>query len=151
MLHDSEKKTVVTGSNDGELTIESTEGYGNSNGDISAVEGEKIFDSAENIFGKSAVSEGKDIDQNNQVYGYDRNFEEIKKNRDKSATKRTGLSYQDPRVQVQEETGSQRVQVSNGFQEPFLPALSSNGRVSSGQLLEWSLVFYGTGPEEEDN
>ncbi|XP_057306500.1 PC3-like endoprotease variant B [Hydractinia symbiolongicarpus] len=151
MLHDSEKKTVVTGSNDGELSIESTEGYGNNNGDISAVEGERIFDSAENIFGKSAVSEGQDIDQNNQVYGYDRNFEEIKKNRDKSATKRTGLSYQDPRVQVQEETGSQRVQVSNGFQEPFLPALSSNGRVSSGQLLEWSLVFYGTGPEEEDN
>lgn len=133
------------------MSIESTEEYGNSNGDISAAEGEQMFDSAENLFDKSAVSETNNVGENNKVYGYDRNFEEIKKIRDKEATKRTGLTFQDPRVQVQEETGSQRVQVSNGFQEPFLPALSANGRVSSGQLLEWSLVFYGTGPEEEDN
>jgi len=151
LLHDTEKKTVVTGSNDGELSLESTEGYENSNGDINAVEGEKLFNSALGLWGKSTVGENKNLDQNNEVFGYDRNFEEIKKGRDKAASKRTGLTYQDPRVQVQEETGSQRVQVSNGFQEPFLPSLSANGRVSSGQLLEWSLLFYGTGPEEEDN
>ena len=150
-MHDTEKKTVVTGNNDGELALESTEGYGNGNGAVSAAEGEKMFELADGLWGKSTVTEHTKLDENNEVYGYDRNFAEIKKGRDKEASKRTGLTYQDPRVQVQEETGSQRVQVSNGFQEPFLPSLSSNGRVSSGQLLEWSLVFYGTGPEEEDN
>ncbi|XP_002160973.1 PC3-like endoprotease variant B isoform X1 [Hydra vulgaris] len=147
LLHNSAKKTVVTDNND--LGLQSTESYGESNGDVSAVEGEKIFQNADDLFGKSSIT--KDDGENDQVYGYDRNFAQIQKMHDKEASKRTGLSYQDPRVQVQEETGSQRVQVSNGFQEPFLPSLNANGRVSSGQLLEWSLCFYGTGPEEENN
>ena len=108
-----------------------------------------MFNSDAGVWGKSTVNVDTNLD--NQVFGYDRNFAEIEKDRQKGASKRTGLTFQDPRVQVQEETGSQRVQVSNGFQEPFLPALSANGRVSSGQLLEWSLLFYGTGPEEDDN
>ena len=108
-----------------------------------------MFNSDAGLWGKSTVNVDTNLD--NQVFGYDRNFAEIEKDRQKGASKRTGLTFQDPRVQVQEETGSQRVQVSNGFQEPFLPALNANGRVSSGQLLEWSLLFYGTGPEEDDN
>ena len=149
LLHDSTKKTVVTDNND--LGLQSTESYGEGNGDVSAVEGEKIFQNADNLFGKSSVVKDVNDGENDQVYGYDRNFAQIQKIHDKEASKRTGLTYQDPRVQVQEETGSQRVQVSNGFQEPFLPSLNANGRVSSGQLLEWSLCFYGTGPEEENN
>jgi len=154
LLHDTEKKTVVTGDNDGELALESTEEYsnGNVNPSTATLEGQRMFELADGIWGKSRVDKAAAQENNNDVFGHDRNLNSILKGHDKEATKRMGLSYQDPRVQVQEDvTGSQRVQVSNGFQEPFLPSLSSSGRVSSGQLLEWSLVFYGTGPEEEDN
>ena len=92
-----------------------------------------------------------DGSQSSEVFGYDRNIGNIETNMQQENVKRMGLSYQDPRVQVQqEETGSQRVQVSNGYQEPFIPGLNpSTNRVSSGQFLEWSLTFFGTGPDEE--
>ena len=63
--------------------------------------------------------------------------------------KRTDMTFQGQRVQVtQEETGSQRVQVNNGFEEQYIPGLNpESGRISSGVLLEWKLIFYGTGPE----
>lgn len=153
LLHDTEKKTVVTDNNDNELALESTEAYDdNSSPETTSIEGQRLFELADGIWGKSKVEVSDSPDDSNQVYGYDRNFNAIKQTHEKEATKRMGLSFQDPRVQVQEEvTGSQRVQVSNGFQEPFLPSLSSSGRVSSGQLLEWSIEFFGTGPEEEED
>ena len=60
------------------------------------------------------------------------------------------LIIKEQRVQVTtEETGSQRVQVRNGFQEEFVPGLNpESGRISSGVFLEWKLTFYGTGPED---
>lgn len=51
-----------------------------------------------------------------------------------------------------EETGSQRVQVNNGFQEDFVPGFNSeSGHVTSGILLQWKLTFYGTGSETLDD
>ena len=91
-------------------------------------------------------------DQSNKVYGYDRfvytNEPEVGSN--VAESKRTDTDFQGQRVQVTtEETGSQRVQVNNGFQEEFVPGLNpESGRISSGVLLEWKLTFYGTGPED---
>ncbi|XP_028414543.1 PC3-like endoprotease variant B [Dendronephthya gigantea] len=51
-----------------------------------------------------------------------------------------------------EETGSQRVQVNNGFQEDFVPGFNSeSGHVTSGILLQWKLTFYGTGSQAPDD
>lgn len=137
-----QKKTVVTGTEGLDLTPSETT-YDNSDSSVmTPSQGEELLSSNSQL-----LEDPLSLD--NEVFGYDRNLANIKA--ENMATKRTGLSYQDQRVQVQEETGSQRVQVSNGFQEPFLPSLSSAGRVSSGELLEWSLLFYGTGPEEDDN
>ena len=48
-----------------------------------------------------------------------------------------------------EETGSQRVQVNNGFQEDFVPGFNSeSGHVTAGILLQWKLTFYGTGSSD---
>lgn len=142
MLHGNNKKTVITSENDVN-SLEGMTGYDektfgtlvtSSESDNSPRKGNKKYDIAEN-----------------QVFGYDRTFEKIKKEKETIGFKRNDLFFQDPRVQVQEETGSQRVQVSNGYQEPFSQQLGASGRVSSGQLIEWSLTFYGTGNEEEDN
>ena len=47
-----------------------------------------------------------------------------------------------------EETGSQRVQVNNGFQEDFVPGFNAeSGHVTAGILLQWKLTFYGTGQD----
>lgn len=146
-LHNTEKKTIVTGIGGHELDLQSEEKYDNANPILTPSQGEEFLSLNPGLLGKSMLRDPLNIDD--QVYGYDRNLENIKAIQ--GSSKRTGLSYQDQRVQVQEETGSQRVQVSNGFQEPFLPSLSSAGRVSSGELLEWSLLFYGTGPDDDDN
>ena len=51
-----------------------------------------------------------------------------------------------------EETGSQRVQVNNGFQEDFVPGFNAeSGHVTAGILLQWKLTFYGTGSESPDD
>ena len=115
----------------------------------------ELLDSFESLGGGSESPETRtlqtDGSQSSEVFGYDRNIENVENSLQQENVKRMGLSYQDPRVQVQqEETGSQRVQVSNGYQEPFIPGLNpSTNRVSSGQFLEWSLTFYGTGPEDD--
>jgi len=94
-------------------------------------------------------SDKKNSIDENQVYGYDRNFKHIQQ-KSKIGVKRNDLFLEDPRVQVQEETGSQRVQVSNGYQEPF-NLDNSDGRAPSGQVLEWGLIFYGTGADDEES
>ena len=88
-------------------------------------------------------------DLSTNVYGYDR----FTLGRNSAPTmppeiKRGDTGLQGQRVQVTtEETGSQRVQVNNGFQEEFVPGLNpESGRISSGVLLEWKLTFHGTGP-----
>lgn len=91
-------------------------------------------------------------DESNKVYGYDRYIytNEPDDPTKVSESKRTDTDYQGQRVQVTtEETGSQRVQVNNGFQEEFVPGLNpESGRISSGVFLEWKLTFYGTGPDD---
>lgn len=94
-------------------------------------------------------------DESDKVYGYDRYIytnepDDLTK---VSQSKRTDTDYQGQRVQVTtEETGSQRVQVNNGFQEEFVPGLNpESGRISSGVFLEWKLTFYGTGPEDSES
>lgn len=101
---------------------------------------------------KSLNDEDTGDDESNQVYGYDRyiytNEPDVLPK--VSESKRTDTDYQGQRVQVTtEETGSQRVQVNNGFQEEFVPGLNpESGRISSGVFLEWKLTFYGTGPDD---
>lgn len=109
------------------------------------------FESDDNDASLASKGLTTDGSQSSQVFGYDRNIENVESNLQQDNMKRMGLSYQDTRVQVQqEETGSQRVQVSNGYQEPFVPGLNpTTNRVSSGQFLEWSLTFYGTGPADD--
>jgi len=86
----------------------------------------------------------------NQIYGYDRNFKHITKQQ-KNSKRNDLLLAEDPRVQVQEETGSQRVQVSNGYQEPYnMDGVGTEGRSESGQVLEWSLTFWGTGIDDDE-
>ncbi|XP_074626751.1 PC3-like endoprotease variant B [Acropora palmata] len=91
-------------------------------------------------------------DESDKVYGYDKYIysNEPEEAMKVSESKRTDTDYQGQRVQVTtEETGSQRVQVNNGFQEEFVPGLNpESGRISSGVFLEWKLTFYGTGPED---
>lgn len=152
LLHGNSKKTVITDERDIDNSLEKMIGYD-----------EKTFSSivsssenSDDNFASSSTkhSDKKDSVTDNEVFGHDRNFEKIKKETEraeKTGYKRNDLFFQDPRVQVQEETGSQRVQVSNGYQEPFSQQMGPSGRVSSGQLIEWSLTFYGTGHEEEDN
>lgn len=67
-----------------------------------------------------------------------------------SQNKRQLPTYIDARPQeTLEETGSQRVQVNNGFQEDFLPGFNSeSGHLTSGILLQWKLTFFGTGKTE---
>ena len=88
-------------------------------------------------------------DESDKVYGYDRHIYTNEPSKI-SQSKRTDTDYQGQRVQVTtEETGSQRVQVNNGFQEEFVPGLNpESGRISSGVFLEWKLTFYGTGPDD---
>lgn len=88
-------------------------------------------------------------DESDKVYGYDRYIYTNEPSKI-SQSKRTDTDYQGQRVQVTtEETGSQRVQVNNGFQEEFVPGLNpESGRISSGVFLEWKLTFYGTGPDD---
>ena len=88
----------------------------------------------------------------NQIYGYDRNFKKISQHQQQQNSKRNDLLLaEDPRVQVQEETGSQRVQVSNGYQEPFnMDGVGAEGRSESGQVLEWALTFWGTGTDDDE-
>jgi len=145
MFKGNDRRTVVTGGKDDELIFNKMQMY-DKNPDLLGFEKlTGLSDSPE------LRSFGTDDSQSSEVFGYDRNIENIESNIRQDNVKRMGLSYQDPRVQVQqEETGSQRVQVSNGYQEPYLPVLNpSTNRVSSGQFLEWSLTFYGTGPEED--
>lgn len=101
---------------------------------------------------KTLSNEDVGNDENDQVYGYDRYIytNEPEDQTKASETKRTDTDYQGQRVQVTtEETGSQRVQVNNGFQEEFVPGLNpESGRISSGVFLEWKLTFYGTGPSD---
>ena len=101
---------------------------------------------------KTLMDEDSNDDESNQVYGFDR-YIYTKEPDDPpkvSESKRTDTDYQGQRVQVTtEETGSQRVQVNNGFQEEFVPGLNpESGRISSGVFLEWKLTFYGTGPSD---
>lgn len=146
LFKDNERRTVVTGEKDDELLFNKLQGYDKN---------PEFLDSFENLAGGSESPETRtlqtDGSQSSEVFGYDRNIENVESSLQQENVKRMGLSYQDPRVQVQqEETGSQRVQVSNGYQEPFIPGLNpSTNRVSSGQFLEWSLTFYGTGPEDD--
>ena len=145
MFKGNDRRTVVTGGKDDELIFNKMQMY-DKNPDLLGFEKlAGLSDSPE------LRSFGTDDSQSSEVFGYDRNIESIENNIRQDNVKRMGLSYQDPRVQVQqEETGSQRVQVSNGYQEAFIPVLNpSTNRVSSGQFLEWSLTFYGTGPEED--
>lgn len=101
---------------------------------------------------KTLNDEDNGDDESNQVYGYDRYIYTKEPNDPPkvSESKRTDTDYQGQRVQVTtEETGSQRVQVNNGFQEEFVPGLNpESGRISSGVFLEWKLTFYGTGPND---
>lgn len=94
-------------------------------------------------------------DNDNQIYGYDRFA--YSENEPNTLEERpmtfvnefTAPKSQRQKVQVTaEETGSQRVQVNNGFQEEFVPGLNpESGHLSSGVMLEWRLTFYGTGPD----
>ena len=70
-----------------------------------------------------------------------------------SETKREEQLIEDQHPQQDlEETGSQRVQVNNGFQEDFVAGYNSeSGHVTSGILLEWKLTFFGTGPESNSD
>lgn len=99
---------------------------------------------------KNFIDEDTGDDESNKVYGYDRYIYTTEPDDPTklSESKRTDTDFQGQRVQVTtEETGSQRVQVNNGFQEEFVPGLNpESGRISSGVLLEWKLTFYGTGP-----
>ena len=103
---------------------------------------------------KKTLQDSEEIgdDESDKVYGYDRYIytNEPEEPTKVSESKRTDTDYQGQRVQVTtEETGSQRVQVNNGFQEEFVPGLNpESGRISSGVFLEWKLTFYGTGPED---
>ena len=101
---------------------------------------------------KTLHDEDTGDDESNKVYGYDRYIytNDPEDPTKLSENKRTDTDYQGQRVQVTtEETGSQRVQVNNGFQEEFVPGLNpESGRISSGVFLEWKLTFYGTGPED---
>lgn len=102
-----------------------------------------------NIAESSEDENGND----NQIYGYDR-YENKPFGSAIFGNDVTSPKVQRQKVQVtSEETGSQRVQVNNGFQEEFVPGLNTeSGHLSSGVLLEWRLTFYGTGPnvsEEE--
>lgn len=91
---------------------------------------------------------------------YDPRYSNERYNRDNfvpnSETKRQQqlIETQHPQQNL-EETGSQRVQVNNGFQEDFVSGFNSeSGHVTSGILLEWQLTFYGTGPQsynDDDN
>ena len=141
----NDRRTVVTGGKDDELIFNKMQMY-DRNPDVLGFE--KLTGMSDS---PEVRSFGTDDSQSSEVFGYDRNIENIENNIHQDNVKRMGLSYQDPRVQVQqEETGSQRVQVSNGYQEAFIPGLNpATNRVSSGQFLEWSLTFYGTGPEED--
>lgn len=145
MFKETERRTVVTGGRDDELLFNKMQLYDKDSDVLGYEKLTGLSDSPE------VRSFGTDGSQSAEVFGYDRNIENIENGVRQDNVKRMGLSYQDPRVQVQqEETGSQRVQVSNGYQEPFLPGLNpSTNRVSSGQFLEWSLTFYGTGPEDD--
>ena len=146
LLRETQRRTVVTGSREDELSVGNVQGY-----DASS----ELFNTLENPAVGLGLTErsnlpSEDGSENSQIFGYDRNIDQVQQDliREQNV-KRMGMFQQDPRVQVQqEETGSQRVQVSNGYQEPFIPKFNSMaGRVSSGEFLEWSLVFYGTGPE----
>lgn len=101
---------------------------------------------------KTLQDEETGDDESDKVYGYDRYIytNEPEDTAKISESKRTDTDYQGQRVQVTtEETGSQRVQVNNGFQEEFVPGLNpESGRISSGVFLEWKLTFYGTGPDD---
>lgn len=88
---------------------------------------------------------------------YDPVFDSERYNRDNfvpnSESKRQEqlIEEQHPQQDL-EETGSQRVQVNNGFQEDFVAGYNSeSGHVTSGILLEWQLTFYGTGPQAESS
>ena len=93
-----------------------------------------------------------DDDISTAIYGYDRNLlgDNSGGHLPTLENKRAATELQGQRVQVTtEETGSQRVQVNNGFQEAFVPGLNpESGRISSGVLLEWKLTFHGTGSED---
>lgn len=45
-------------------------------------------------------------------------------------------------MKISEETGSQRVQVSSGYDNPEIKCV--NGKKCSGVVLNWSITFYGT-------
>lgn len=149
LLRGNNKKTVITDEKDFDKSLEGIVGYDDKTFS-SIVSSSETSDSTDDNSRKTT----KDDITENQVFGHDSSFAKIKSEKERSqktGIKRNDLFFQDPRVQVQEETGSQRVQVSNGYQEPFSQQLGPSGRVSSGQLIEWSLTFYGTGNEEEDN
>lgn len=134
------KKTVINENFDDDKTLQAM-----ANGLMMSDEG-LLLDSDNT---KRKKSETASSDEN-QIYGYDRNFKHITKQQQNS--KRNDLLLaEDPRVQVQEETGSQRVQVSNGYQEPYnMDGVGTEGRSESGQVLEWSLTFWGTGTDDDE-
>jgi hypothetical protein len=73
-----------------------------------------------------------------------------------SQTKREQMYIDAHPQESLEETGSQRVQVNNGFQEDFVPGFNSeSGHVTAGILLQWKLTFHGTGssdsPADDDS
>ncbi|XP_066929242.1 PC3-like endoprotease variant B [Clytia hemisphaerica] len=136
MLRNSEsrdKKTVINENFDDAKTLEAMVNYNSL-----TFTGENEDDKT-----KKKKKKKNSIDEN-QVYGYDRNIKNV------VDSKRNDLFLEDPRVQVQEETGSQRVQVSNGYQEPFNLDESNGVRSESGQVLEWSLTFWGTGTDDDE-
>ena len=146
--NDIAKKTVINENFDDDKTLQAM-----ANGLMMSDEG--FFKSGKPDSEDSKKKKSQTEDEN-QVYGYDRNFKHISKatagnKQQLQNSKRNDLLLEDPRVQVQEETGSQRVQVSNGYQEPYnMDGVSTEGRSESGQVLEWALTFWGTGTDDDE-
>lgn len=126
---------------------------------VGTIESNARKEATENGISRNVINDNNDnndnSDDSNQVYGYDRySYNDKEPNTLETSSLSFGKKKADPKFQRQkvqitaEETGSQRVQVNNGFQEEFVPGLNpESGRVSSGVLLEWRLTFYGSGPE----
>ena len=127
-----DKKTVINENFDDAKTLEAMVDYNT------------LTFTGENDEKKNLKKKKKNSIDENQVYGYDRNLKNV------VDSKRNDLFLEDPRVQVQEETGSQRVQVSNGYQEPFNLDEANGVRSESGQVLEWALTFWGTGTDDDE-
>jgi len=75
------------------------------------------------------------------AFNFDRDFQLM-------SNEQPTTKVRSPLTEMLDVTGSQRVQVSNGYESPFPPMVDSNNRPASGQVLSWSLMFYGTSSRE---